>query len=809
MAGNILLQNLRVFTKDLSDNDLMLFKIDKRVDMPAKEDMGVTYASFMGQLQLDRFVKKAGDIMSGDLVHINNKGIFATTVDGTTRSVFKMDNTNTLLVGSLSTPLKIQSSIDPKVSVAGTESVIYHSGNSNKSTISWAANTLTVAGMANFNGSSWFHGALVKNSPSKLKNMSIEVTDLGVVNFKINNAYTGLVLDSNDQTAKFPNKIFALNNKEVLHTGNFQTLLDSVYVLKTQTVNNKPLTGNIALTWADVGALSADADGKTVTDNLIIKNGKRVQAKTTKDEYADIFTVTVYDTLEVGSSKMTTRIFSDVNPQVSVGGNRGDLYSTLNKPSASDVGLGLVGNYQAVNKAGDEIAGSLKMTGLGLLYPAMVGNAARGIRYLNSTGKYAGQFGMEWDSENSPIAKCFYIGHGGDPWVNNTWFKAEPNGLLTANSGNRIYHQGFKPTTDELGLGKSVCLGFINQKPNDSESKYLKIATLKLPQSASTAYVTVYGGNGFNANTYEQAGKSEIIIRTGNAIPALPQAINIQCFNYASLSVVGSVFAVNTSGAMYDLYVRPSGSGGIYITGSFIEANCSSNAEVILLQEVSTYTTPPSGSFVGLVKMVAGQGTSGTFGQTAHFAVTPPLPWIAYAGQVFDKVSYPRLALLYPSGIMPDYRDRYIKSAGTESVGTTNGGAVPAHTHAWSGTTSSFDYGTKSGTTSVVGNHVHSAWTDTQGAHVHGFLIRGGWSDGVPSNAAGRNGSTGDATAQTAGAGAHGHNIGVGGAGEHTHTVGIGIGAHTHTVSGTTSAYGSGGSVETDRVALILAIYAE
>lgn len=440
MAGNILLQNLRVFTKDLSDNDLMLFKIDKRVDMPAKEDMGVTYASFMGQLQLDRFVKKAGDIMSGDLVHINNKGIFATTVDGTTRSVFKMDNTDALLVGSLSTPLKIQSSIDPKVSVAGTESVIYHSGNSNKSTISWAANTLTVAGMANFNGSSWFHGALVKNSPSGLKNMSIEVTDLGVVNFKINNAYTGLVLDSNDQTAKFPDKIFALNNKEVLHTGNFQTPLDSVYVLKTQTVNNKPLTGNIALTWADVGALSADADGKTVTDNLIIKNGKRVQAKTTKDEYADIFTVTVYDTLEVGSSKMTTRIFSDVNPQVSVGGNRGDLYSTLNKPSASDVGLGLVGNYQAVNRAGDTMSGALAINNtLETTKPITYYNPVDKQGFIisaNNVGRYSEltRIGTdkvyEWDTG----LRCY----GGNDWrIGN----------------NRIYHQGFKQTPEELGFG--------------------------------------------------------------------------------------------------------------------------------------------------------------------------------------------------------------------------------------------------------------------------------------------------------------------------------------------------------------------
>lgn len=78
MANPIFLQELRQFNDPLSENDLLLFKIKRRVNMPADEDMGVRYSSFLTQLNLDGFVKKVGDTMSGDLVYINNRGIFGT-----------------------------------------------------------------------------------------------------------------------------------------------------------------------------------------------------------------------------------------------------------------------------------------------------------------------------------------------------------------------------------------------------------------------------------------------------------------------------------------------------------------------------------------------------------------------------------------------------------------------------------------------------------------------------------------------------------------------------------------------------------
>lgn len=40
---------------------------------------------------------------------------------------------------------------------------------------------------------------------------------------------------------------------------------------------------------------------------------------------------------------------------------------------------------------------------------------------------------------------------------------------------------------------------------------------------------------------------------------------------------------------------------------------------------------------------------------------TPPLGYLLMAGQSFDKASYPKLAIAYPSGILPDIRGEFIR----------------------------------------------------------------------------------------------------------------------------------------------------
>ncbi|HGJ5877455.1 MAG TPA: tail fiber protein [Arsenophonus sp.] len=106
-----------------------------------------------------------------------------------------------------------------------------------------------------------------------------------------------------------------------------------------------------------------------------------------------------------------------------------------------------------------------------------------------------------------------------------------------------------------------------------------------------------------------------------------------------------------------------------------------------------------------------------------------------------------------------------LTTGGTDAIKLTEA-QLPAHGHAFSATTSSYDYGTKN--TNVTGAHVHSF----AGVNPDTWNARGG--DGSNNQWYGANKNTNSA-------------------GNHTHIVTIC--AHTHTISGTTGKTGSGSEV--------------
>ncbi|TQN84348.1 UNVERIFIED_ORG: tail collar domain [Citrobacter freundii] len=114
--------------------------------------------------------------------------------------------------------------------------------------------------------------------------------------------------------------------------------------------------------------------------------------------------------------------------------------------------------------------------------------------------------------------------------------------------------------------------------------------------------------------------------------------------------------------------------------------------------------------------------------QGVALPVGTPIPWPSdsvpsgYAlmqGQSFDKGSYPKLAAVYPSGIIPDMRGLIIKGkpASGRAVLSLEQDGIKSHTHGASAsstdlgtkTTSSFDYGTKS--SNATGDHYHNRGT--------------------------------------------------------------------------------------------------
>ncbi|EBR2686888.1 tail fiber protein [Salmonella enterica] len=158
--------------------------------------------------------------------------------------------------------------------------------------------------------------------------------------------------------------------------------------------------------------------------------------------------------------------------------------------------------------------------------------------------------------------------------------------------------------------------------------------------------------------------------------------------------------------------------------------------------------------------------------------VGAPIPWpsdnipAGYAlmqGQAFDKSAYPKLAMAYPSGTIPDLRRLIIKGGYVgRAVLSYEADGIKSHTHSASASstnlgtkyTSSFDYGWKS--------------TNTTGSHTHAFgsYINSYWGDS--NHTSFQPGSS----AQTGAAGDHAHTTYIG---PHEHSVYIG--SHTHDVT--------------------------
>ncbi|WP_029397812.1 tail fiber protein [Escherichia coli] len=180
------------------------------------------------------------------------------------------------------------------------------------------------------------------------------------------------------------------------------------------------------------------------------------------------------------------------------------------------------------------------------------------------------------------------------------------------------------------------------------------------------------------------------------------------------------------------------------------------------------------------------------------YPVGAPIPWpsdvvpTGYAimqGQTFDKSAYPKLAVAYPSGVIPDMRGWTIKGkpASGRAVLSQEQDGIKSHTHSASAsstdlgtkTTSSFDYGTKTVSTFNHGTKT----TNNTGAHTHTVGGRYG-GDSIGSKQRVQVSGTNQVSSS---AGAHAHTVDIG---QHNHTVGIGahahtlaLGAHGHTIT--------------------------
>lgn len=322
-------------------------------------------------------------------------------------------------------------------------------------------------------------------------------------------------------------------------------------------------------------------------------------------------------------------------------------------------------------------------------------------------------------------------------------------------------------TPKDIGTLNSTTMSF------SGGAGWFKLATVTMPQASSVVSITLIGGAGYNVGSPQQAGISELVLRAGDGNPkgitgALWQRTSAGFTNFAW---------VNTSGDTYDIYVAI----GNYATGVNIQWDYTSNASVTIHTSPAYSANKPEGLTDGTVYSLYTPSEQ-------FYPPGAPIPWPSdtvpsgYAlmqGQTFDKSAYPKLAVAYPSGVIPDMRGWTIKGkpASGRAVLSQEQDGIKSHTHSASAsstdlgtkTTSSFDYGTKTTSSFDYGTKT----TNSAGAHSHNIPVgHTGAGNGV---SAGYNAALGTGT--TSSAGGHAHNVYIG---AHNHT--IGIGAHAHSV---------------------------
>ena len=164
----------------------------------------------------------------------------------------------------------------------------------------------------------------------------------------------------------------------------------------------------------------------------------------------------------------------------------------------------------------------------------------------------------------------------------NKWYVGIGDGGNVVRLYNQVYSHGISLSSDTVGITKPLKVGnaqlgtdgnitggsgnfsnlntTLNRKVNvgvwSGTTKtvgwyWYKFATVTMPQSTSTARFKIIGGNGYNANSPEQASVSEIVLRTGNNNP---KSINAVLWSSTSTGP-SNIATVNTSGDDYDVYV--------------------------------------------------------------------------------------------------------------------------------------------------------------------------------------------------------------------------------------------------------------
>lgn len=752
----------------IRSDDLLHVRVKKRPEMLGDEDRRMTYQDFLASFKLERFVQIAGSTMTGDL------GIIKLLYGG--KAVFDPTGSSEITIGDVLKTFKINA-------------------NGLKLTIADASRSATV-----------YH-TLNKPSPNELGMRANEENDARYARLAVTNSFNSkqtIIANGEQLTLKSPvsgdsaysaivgrdasnEKTWAIGN---LIRGNLDVQIESkqgsILTLGTVASFNRSLSITGQVQPSDFSNLDARYFTQTAANQrfaqLAANNafsgentfGKPISVKANK-------AAIMLQNKDVGEELFILAKDSEYNNLWFIG--KGDTSSDITfYDYKGNTSITLNSSGVAFNK-NVRITGQVQpsdWTNIDSRYipAATLSNLAK----LNVSNTFTNVQTIVSDNEGLVLRSLTqgqpqYIRGVDTANVSRWWL-----GVGTANSNVVTLSNSFSGTQISLeptlvSMNKNL---YINGQvqPQDwanLDNRYF-VKTKLLDQSLMTVTVNNFedhsafniGYSGFVRNNGVTDGLRDLAIHVAHSSKTAAHSRGIS-FSYGSLSLAAFTYAYDDKGEyageaqFYTTDFKP--------TPSDIGAYTKAETDQKIAQAVSDSTDLNKIYPVGIVTWFNSNVDPNT--------ALPGLTWTYLNNGVGRTI---RIAAANGSDVAT--------TGGSDSV-TLSVGNLPSHTHSFSATTSSFDYGTK-GTNSTGGHsHYGSGSTSANGEHTHYIEAWNGTGVGGDRTSsyavAYRSGGH-----ETHASGNHSHSFSfwTGGAGDHSHSVGIG--AHSHTVSGDTGGTGSG-----------------
>ena len=750
----------------IRSDDLLHVRVKKRPEMLGDEDRRMTYQDFLASFKLERFVQIAGSTMTGDL------GIVKLLYGG--KVVFNPTGSSEINIGDVLKTFKINANgLKLTIADASRSATVYHTLNkpspnelgmrtneendaryarlavTNNFSIRQAIITdgeqLTLKKVTN-TGASYVQGRDANNQ---------QTWYVGQGNSNNNNVYlynhaTGSMLTL-DATASFNKTLRIMGQVQPSDFSN----LDARYF--TQTVANQR--------FAQLTANNTFSGANTFSNYISVKSNAAAIMLKNKAVNESLFILAK----DIEDNNLWYIGKGGANDNITFYDYKGNTSIVLNSSGAAfNKSVKITGQVQPSDWANID-SRYIPAATLNNLAKINVSNTFTFQQIVQANGE---AIRLKNSSENSPL----YI-RGQDNTGANRWYVGNGSG-----NDDVIIHN-YK-TGCKLNLSSVAAI-----------SKTLRIAGQVQPSDWSNLDARYYTQSTANSRymlAASSGGGTEAGGGDGIAWNARTGLYNVTSKSGDSTQLVYQMFIGGGSTPTAQLKFNYN-NGGIWYRTARDE-----NGFETGWSRVYTTTDKPTPSDIGAyTKAETDQKIAQAISDSTDLNKIYPVGIVTwFNSNVNPNTALPGLTWTYlNNGVGRTIR---IAAANGSDVATTGGsdsvtlavGNLPSHTHSFSATTSSFDYGTKN--TKSTGAHTHSVSGTAASAGQHAHRISQGDNANVSSGRVASSNSAQTHVGWTENDGVHTHSVSgtAASAGGHTHSVGIG--AHSHTVRGNTGGTGSG-----------------